>query len=63
MGKLMDYIKCQKFIVRSELDYHWGNMNLNISQSEFVDKTIDCIFDSLEKIAENIDRIDTGTKS
>ncbi len=56
MGKLLDYIKCQKFIIRSELDYQWSNMRLNTAQSEFLDKTIDCLFDSLEKIAESIDK-------
>ena len=57
MSKILEYIKCQRFIVKSELDYHWSNMNLNISQSDFLEKTLDCIFDSLEKIAENLDEI------
>ncbi|MBM3712667.1 MAG: hypothetical protein FJW56_04420 [Actinobacteria bacterium] len=55
MSNLLEYIKCQRFIVKSELDYHWSNMNLNISQSDFLDKTLGCIFDSLEKIAESIE--------
>ena len=55
MSSLLEYIKCQRFIVKSELDYHWTNMNLNIAQSDFLDKTIECIFDSLEKIAETIE--------
>ena len=57
MGNLQEYIKCQKFIVKSEMDYHWDNMKLNISQVEFLDKTLDCIFDSLEKIAESIEEV------
>ena len=55
MSNLVEYIKCQHFIVKSELDYHWTNMNLNIAQSDFLDKIIECIFDSLIKIAENIE--------
>ena len=62
MNKLQEYIRCQKFIAKSELDYHWSNMKLNISQSEFLDKSLDCIFDSLEKIAENIDEINKKNK-
>ncbi|MBM3705612.1 MAG: hypothetical protein FJW66_03705 [Actinobacteria bacterium] len=54
--ELSEYIKCQKFIVKSELNYHWFNMKLNIAQSEFIEKTIDCIFDSLERIAEDLDK-------
>ncbi|MBM3709391.1 MAG: hypothetical protein FJW61_03065 [Actinobacteria bacterium] len=61
MSKLLEYIKCQRFIVKSELDYHWSNMNLNISQSDFLDKTISCVFDSLEKIAESIEEIKPKT--
>jgi len=53
---LSEYIKCQKFIVKSELSYHWFNMKLNIAQSEFIEKTVDCIFGSLEKIAEDLDK-------
>jgi hypothetical protein len=30
-------------------------MKLNIAQSEFIEKTVDCIFNSLEKIAEEIE--------
>jgi len=58
---ILEYIKCQRFIVKSELDYHWSNMKLNISQSDFLDKVLDCIFDSLEKIAENIEDIKQKT--
>ncbi len=63
MGNLQEYIKCQKFIVKSELDYQWSNMKLNISQTEFLDKTLDCIFDSLEKIAENIEEVRSRIKT
>jgi hypothetical protein len=62
MNDLQEYIKCQKFIVKSELDYHWSNMKLNISQTEFLDKTVKCLFDSLEKIAENIDKLEAKPK-
>ena len=63
MDNLQEYIKCQKFIVKNELDYHWSNMKLNVSQTEFLDKTIDCLFDSLEKIAENIDEMKSKLKT
>jgi hypothetical protein len=54
-NRISEYISCQKFIVKSELSYHWFNMKLNIAQSEFIEKTVDCIFNSLEKIAEEIE--------
>ena len=62
MDNLLEYVKCQKFIVKSELDYHWSNMKLNVSQTEFLDKTLECLFDSLEKIAENIDELKSKMK-
>ena len=55
-SNLNNYIKCQKFIVESELNYNWLNMKLNIAQSEFLEKFIDCVFSSLEKIAEELEK-------
>ncbi len=55
-NNLTDYIKCQKFIVQSELNYHWFNLNLNISQIEFLEKSLECIFNSLEKIADELEK-------
>ncbi len=57
MSNLSKYIKCQRFIVRSELKFLESGMNLNLNQSNFTDKTIDCIFDSLEKISEEIEEL------
>lgn len=61
-NNLSEYIKCQKFIIKSELSYHWFNMNLNIAQSEFIEKSVDCIFNSIEKIAEEIDSRNVNKK-
>ena len=55
IDKLAEYIKSQRFIVKSELSYNWFEMKLNISQSRFLDRTVDCIFDSLEKLADDLD--------
>jgi hypothetical protein len=57
MGNMLDYVKCQRFIVLSELKYQDSDMGINLSQSNFIDKAIECIFDSLEKIAEEIDKL------
>ncbi len=57
MVNMLDYVKCQRFIVLSELKYQDSDMGINLSQSNFIDRAIECIFDSLEKIAEEIDKL------
>ncbi len=56
MDDIKEYIRCQKFILKSELQFTESNMGLDMHQSNFVQKTIDCIFDSLFKLAGEIDK-------
>jgi len=62
MDGIKEYIRCQKFILKSELQFTESNMGLDMYQSSFVDKAIDCVFDSLFKIAGEIDKINTSKK-
>lgn len=55
MGKLSKYLDCQRFIVISELKFKDTCTKPDIFHCDFAYKTIDCIFDSLEKIAEEIE--------
>jgi len=55
MGKLNDYVKCQRFIVSNELKFKETHMGLNLAQSDFLEQALLCIFDSLEKIADEVD--------
>ena len=57
MGNMLDYVKCQRFIVLSELKYQESDMGVNLSQGNFIDKALECIFDSLEKIADELDKL------
>ena len=57
MGKLSEYLKCQRFIVTSELKFKDNCTKPDILHWDFAYKTIDCIFDSLEKIAEEIESL------
>ncbi|MFO7929334.1 MAG: hypothetical protein R6U35_06685 [Candidatus Humimicrobiaceae bacterium] len=57
MGEIEEYIKCQKFILKSELQFTESNMGLDIYQSDFALKAIDCIFDSVEKLASEIEKL------
>ena len=56
MGKINDYIRCQKFIVSNELKFKETQMGLNVAQSDFLEQSINCIFDSLEKIADEVEK-------
>ena len=57
MSDLIDYLKSQRFIVNSELKFKDTCTKPNIFHCDFTYKAIDCIFDSLEKIAEEIDEL------
>ncbi len=62
MENINEYIRCQKFILKSELQFTESNLGLDMYQSNFVEKTIDCVFDSLFKIAGEIDKINAEKK-
>ena len=55
MGKLTEYLKCQRFIVTSELKFKDTCTKTDVFHCDFTYKTVDCIFDTLEKIAEEIE--------
>lgn len=57
MGKINDYVKCQKFIVSNELKFKEAQMGLNVAQSDFLEQALLCIFDSMERIADEIDEM------
>ena len=57
MSKLKKYLDCQKFIVISELKFKDSCSKPDIFSCDFNYKAVECIFDSLEKIAEEIDEI------
>ena len=57
MGKLTDYLNCQRFIVTSELKFKDTCTKPDVFHCDFTYKTIDCIFYSLEKIAEEIENL------
>ena len=57
MGKLSEYLNCQKFIVTSELKFKDSCSKPDIFSCDFNYKIVDCIFHSLEKIAEEVDRL------
>jgi len=57
MSDLIDYLKSQRFIVNSELKFKDTCTKPNIFHCDFTYKAIDCIFDSLEKIAEEIEEL------
>ncbi|MCJ7472488.1 MAG: hypothetical protein MUP02_06760 [Actinobacteria bacterium] len=62
MSKLIDYLKCQRFIVTSEIKFKDTCTKPDIFHCDFTYKTIDCIFDSLEKIAEEIEKLKSNGK-
>ena len=57
MSKLTDYLNCQRFIVISELKFKDTCTKPNVFHCDFTYKTVDCIFDSLEKIAIEIESL------
>ena len=57
MSKLNEYLNCQRFIVLSELKFKDSCSKPDIFSCDFNYKAVDCIFDSLEKIAEELDEI------
>lgn len=63
MGKINDYIKCQKFIVTNELKFKETQMGLNVAQSDFLEQALGCLFDSLEKIADNLEELKKAKKT
>jgi hypothetical protein len=62
MGSLKDYLSSQRFIVTSELKFKDNCTGPDIFNCDFNYKAIDCIFDSLEKIAEEIEKLKSGNK-
>jgi len=57
MSDLIKYLNTQRFIVTSELKYKDSCTRPDIFHCDFTYKTVDCIFDSLEKIAEEIEKL------
>ena len=57
MSKLTEYLNCQRFIVTSELKFKDSCSKPDVFSCDFNYKAVDCIFDSLEKIAQEIDGI------
>jgi len=57
MSDLIKYLNAQRFIVTSELKYKDSCTRPDIFHCDFTYKTVDCIFDSLEKIAEEIEKL------
>ena len=57
MGKLSKYLNCQRFIVTSELKFKDSCTKPDVFSCDFNYKIVDCIFDSLEKIAEEVDEL------
>ncbi len=57
MSDLIKYLNAQRFIVTSELKYKDSCTKPDIFHCDFTYKTVDCIFDSLEKIAEEIEKL------
>lgn len=62
MSDLLKYLNAQKFIVMSELKFKDSCSKPDIFHCDFTYKTIDCIFDSLEKIAEEIEKLKSKEK-
>jgi hypothetical protein len=56
MSKLIEYLNTQRFIVMSELKFKDVCTKPDIFNCDFNYKMVDCIFDSLEKIAEEIEK-------
>jgi len=57
MSKLIKYLNTQRFIVISELKFKDTCTKPDIFHCDFTYKTINCIFDSFEKIAEEIEKL------
>ena len=57
MRKLIEYLNTQRFIVTSELKFKDSCTKPDIFHCDFTYKTINCIFDSFEKIAEEIEKL------
>ncbi len=57
MSDLTKYLSAQRFIVTSELKYKDSCTKPDIFHCDFTYKTVDCIFDSLERIAEEIEKL------
>jgi len=57
MSDLTKYLNAQRFIVTSELKYKDSCTKPDIFHCDFTYKTVDCIFDSLERIAEEIEKL------
>jgi hypothetical protein len=62
MNDLIKYLNTQRFIVISELKFKDNCTKPDIFHCDFTYKTIDCIFNSLEKIAEEIEKLKSGEK-
>jgi hypothetical protein len=57
MSKLIKYLNTQRFIVLSELKFKNVRSGPDNFNCDFNYKMVDCIFDSLEKIAEEIEKL------
>jgi hypothetical protein len=57
MSKLIEYLNTQRFIVMSELKFKDVCTKPDIFHCDFTYKTVDCIFDAFEKIAEEIEKL------
>jgi len=57
MSKLIEYLDTQRFIVISELKFKDTCTKPDIFHCDFTYKTVNCMFDSLEKIAEEIEKL------
>ncbi len=62
MSDLIKYLNTQKFIVISELKFKDSCTKPDIFHCDFTYKAVDCIFDSLERIAEEIEKLKSAEK-
>jgi len=59
---LIKYLNTQKFIVISELKFKDSCTKPDVFHCDFTYKTIECIFDSFERIAEEIEKLKSREK-
>ena len=59
---LIKYLNIQKFIVISELKFKDNCTKPDVFHCDFTYKTIECIFDSFERIAEEIEKLKSKEK-
>jgi len=59
---LIKYLNIQKFIVISELKFKDSCTKPDVFHCDFTYKTIECIFDSFERIAEEIEKLKSKEK-